>query len=312
MDNDRQLTPGVPVVIVLGATATGKTALAIRIAQHFGGEVISADSRYFYRGMDIGTAKPTVAERAGVPHHLIDLRDPHEPYSVATFLEDAYAAIEDVAARGGLPVVAGGTPQYLRALLEGWRIPQVAPDERLRAALDREPVTALFDRVRAVDPLSAERIGPHNKRRLVRALEVYAATGRPLSAQATADPPPYRLYIVGLRLDRESLYARIDARVRAMVAAGWLDEVRALHMAGVTPDLPSMSAHGYREMLDVVLGQTTLDDAVARTCFMIHKYVRHQSTWFRRFRDVHWFDSANQMLEETVVAGVDAFLHPEG
>jgi tRNA dimethylallyltransferase len=308
MGNPRALTSSLRVVVVLGTTATGKTALAIRIAQQFGGEVVSADSRYFYRGMSIGTAKPDATERDGIPHHLIDIRDPREPYSLATFLDDAYAAIEDVAARGALPVVAGGTPQYLRALLEGWQVPHVPPNEALREELDRSEVSDLFARVMAVDPLSAERIGPHNKRRLIRALEVQQATGQQMSVVASAAPPPYRFHIIGLRVEREALYARIDARVHAMVAAGWLDEVRALHAAGVTPDLPSMSAHGYRELLEVISGQTTLDDAVQRTCFMIHKYVRHQETWFRRFPAVQWFDSSAPSATVAALESVRAFL----
>jgi len=288
----RSLTVGLPVVVVLGATATGKTELAIQIASEHGGEVVSADSRYFYRGMDIGTAKPMADEQAGIPHHLIDILGPDQPYSLGQFLDDAYRAIEDVNANGRLPIVAGGTPQYLRALLEGWTVPEVTPDEEVRRRLAEEEPGALHARLMAVDPESAERIGPSNKRRMIRALEIFEATGRTMSELSGKNPPPYRFHIVGLTQPREVLYTRIDARVQRMYAEGWLDEVRALVANGITAQHPSMSAHGYREALEVVTGVSDEEDAIRRTCFIIHRYVRHQQTWFRRFDNVHWFDSS--------------------
>jgi tRNA dimethylallyltransferase len=308
MDNARQLTPGIDIVVVLGPTATGKTALAIRIALAFDGEVVNADSRYLYRGMDVGTAKPTAEERAGVPHYLIDIRDPHEPYSLATFLDDAYAAIEDIARRGRLPIVAGGTPQYLRALLEGWQVPHVAPDEQLRAELELEDTAALYARLQRIDPQSASRTGSANKRRIIRALEVYATTGRPMSEIAGKQAPPYRFRVIGLYQPRELLYPRIDARVAAMYAGGWLEEVRRLHERGVHAGIPAMSAHGYREALEVVLGQTDEADAIRRACAMIRRYVRHQQTWFRRFPGITWFDSSQPGYEDVAVDLVRQFL----
>jgi tRNA dimethylallyltransferase len=308
MSERRQLTDGLNVVVVLGPTATGKTDLSIRIASSFGGEVISADSRYFYRGMNIGTAKPTVEERAGVPHHLIDILEPDQPYSLGQFLDDVYEAIEKVAAHGRLPVVAGGTPQYLRAMLEGWTVPEVVPDQALRARLDLELTSDLYDRLQAIDPDSAERIGPSNKRRLVRALEIYEKTGRTMTEQSGKSPPPYRFHVIGLTQPRERLYERIDARVRRMYAEGWLEEVRALHELGATASHPSMSAHGYREALEVVTGATDVEDAIARTCFIIHRYVRHQQTWFRRFEDVNWFDSSTDGWQDRALRDVRSFL----
>lgn len=307
-NNERRLTPGLPVVVILGATATGKTALAVRLAREIDGEVVNADSRYLYRGMDIGTAKPTPAEMQGVAHHLIDIVEPTEDYSVARFLDAAYAAVEDIALSRRVPVVAGGTPQYLRAFLEGWRTPAVPPDPELRRALDAEPTEALAHRLRAVDPSSAARIGPHNRRRMIRALEVFATTGRPMSELQGSEPPPYRFYLVGLRQPREVLYQRIDKRVRAMFAAGWLDEVRALEERGVGATTPSMTAHGYREALAVIHGSLTLNEAIEHTCRMVHRYVRHQETWFRKFPNVHWFDSSTPGYEAQVAAGVRAFL----
>jgi tRNA dimethylallyltransferase len=308
MTERQDLTPGLPVVVVLGPTATGKTELAIRIAQAFTGEVVSADSRYFYRGMDIGTAKPSPEEQAGVPHHLIDILDPDESYSLGQFLDDVYDAIEDVAARKHLPVVAGGTPQYLRAMLEGWTVPEVPPDDVLRSRLDLNSTEALFERLADVDPQSAERIGPSNKRRMIRALEIYEKTGQTMTALSGKRPPPYRFHVIGLTQPREVLYPRIDARVRRMYAEGWLDEVRDLHASGITAAQPSMSAHGYREALEVVTGQTDVEDAIARTCTIIHRYVRHQQTWFRRFDGVHWFDSSVDGWTQSALATVDSFL----
>lgn len=303
------LTDGLPVVVVLGPTATGKTELSIRIASAFNGEVVSADSRYFYRGMDIGTAKPSLVEQAGVPHHLIDILEPDDPYSLGQFLADVYRAIEDVGWRSRLPVVAGGTPQYLRAMLEGWTVPEVAPDGALRERLDGEATDALFARLSIVDPDSAERIGPTNKRRLIRALEVFEKTGRTMTEQSGKSPPPYRFHVLGLTQPRDLLYSRIDARVRRMYSVGWLDEVRALHERGITAANPSMSAHGYREALDVVTGQTSVESAIARTGFIIHRYVRHQQTWFRRFDGVHWFDSSVGDWQDAATESVRAFLY---
>ena len=308
MSDRRPLTDGLPVVVVLGPTATGKTELAIRISTESDGEVVSADSRYFYRGMDIGTAKPTIEERAGIPHHLIDILDPSEPYSLGRFLDDVFIAIEDVGRRDRLPVVAGGTPQYLRALIEGWTVPAVPPDAALRAALESESTEDLFARLTVIDPESALRIGPSNKRRLIRALEIFDKTGKTMTELTGKHPPPYRLLIVGLTQPRDLLYPRIDARVRRMYAEGWLDEVRALHEAGITAAHPSMSAHGYREALEVVTGQTSIDDAITRTCTIIHRYVRHQQTWFRRFDGIHWFDSSVAGWQDDAISRAREFL----
>ncbi|MCO5176491.1 MAG: tRNA (adenosine(37)-N6)-dimethylallyltransferase MiaA [Thermomicrobiales bacterium] len=293
MDNGRNLTPGLRVIVVLGATATGKTDLALRLAELSCGEVVNADSRYFYRGMDIGTAKPSVAERERVPHHLIDILEPTEQFSLGSFLDLAYTAIEDVARRGHVPIVTGGTPQYLRGLIEGWRPPPVAPNEALRARLEQEATDVLFARLRDVDPCSAERIGPDNRRRMIRALEVYEVLGRPMSEVSASVPPPWQFFLIGLRRDRDELYARIDQRVREMHEAGWLDEVRRLADRGVTAETPSMSAHGYREALAMLEGSLSLDEAIRQTQIMVHSYVRHQETWFRRFEGINWLDSGD-------------------
>lgn len=258
--------------------------------------------------MNVGTAKPDMHERAGIPHHLIDIREPSELYSLATFLDDAYQAIEEIGQRNRHPIVAGGTPQYLRALLEGWRVPHVPPDEALRGDLERLNAATLHERLRLVDEVSANRIGPHNKRRLIRALEIHHSTGQPMSEVAGQSRPPYRFRIIGLNQSRERLYARIDQRVADMYAAGWLDEVRHLVQQGVNAGMPSMSAHGYREALEVLNGHATVEDAMERTRFMIHKYVRHQQTWFRRFDGVHWFNSSEPAHTSAVLQSIRDFL----
>ncbi|CAN5787754.1 tRNA (adenosine(37)-N6)-dimethylallyltransferase MiaA [soil metagenome] len=305
-DNPRGLTPGLPVVVIVGLTATGKTGLSLALAERFDIEIVNADSRYLYRGMDIGTAKPTPEERARVLHHLIDLLEPDEPYSLAMFLDDAYAASEEIGRRGRLPVVVGGTPQYLRALIEGWQTPRVPPDDELRARLEQLPVEELFRRVREVDPESAGRIGSTNARRLIRALEVWEKTGEPLSAQQGKYPPPYRMLVIGLRRDRDELYRRIDERARWMFANGLLDEARSL--LDYDASLPSMSAIGYPEARAVVQGELTVEEAIERTSFATHRYARHQQTWYRRFADVHWFDAGDEGHVDAVVAEVDELL----
>lgn len=306
--NERALTPGLPVIVILGATATGKSALALTIAERIGGEIISSDSRYLYRGMDIGTAKPDADELQRVPHHLVDIVEPDEDYSLARFLDDAFAAIEDVSRRGKVPVVAGGTPLYLRALLQGWRVPRVPPNNELRAALEQLDTADLYERVAAVDPASAERIGESNRRRLIRALEVYEGAGRPMSELEGKDPPPYRFLLIGLFQERERLYERIDERVRWMFANGILDEARMLVERGVPKSSAAMSAIGYPEARAVVLGEMDVEEAIDQTCFATHRYVRHQATWFRRFENVNWLDSSQDRLEDEALQLVEEFL----
>lgn len=298
-DNSRNLTPGLPVVVILGATATGKTDLALRLASPFTIEIVNADSRYLYRGMDIGTAKPEPAERQRVPHHLIDILEPDETYSLARFLDNAYAVVEEVGNRGMLPVVVGGTPQYIRAFIEGWMMPRVPPDADLRLRLDDLQTAELFDRLSAADPASADRIGPTNRRRMIRALEVYEKSGIPMSEQSGKEPPPYRLILVGLWRSREDLYERIDARARWMFEHGILDEARRL--LPLDPGLPALSSIGYPEARAAVLGEIDLETAIARASFSTHRYARHQTTWFRRFPTTHWFDAASPTLTEDVV-----------
>ena len=275
-----------PLLAIVGPTAVGKTALAIAVARRIGGEIVSADSRQIYRHMDIGTAKPSAAERAAAPHHLIDIRDPDEPFSLATYQELAMATIAAITARGRIPLLVGGTGQYLAAVLEGWQIPRVAPQPALRASLEREAAAqgaaTLHARLAAVDPLAAAQIAPSNVRRVVRALEVYLVTGQPISAQQTRQPPPYQIRTIWLTRPRAELYARADARVDAMLAAGLVEEVARLRAAGYGWELPSLSSLGYIQFRPSFEGTASLADCVARLKFDTHRFIRHQAAWFRR------------------------------
>jgi tRNA dimethylallyltransferase len=301
------------IVAVVGPTASGKTALALALAERFGGEIVNADSRQIYRHMDIGTAKPTPAELARVPHHLIDIRTPDEPFGLAEFLELAARAIRDIAGRARLPIVAGGTGQYVRALLEGWRAPPVPPDPELRRALEAraadEGPNALHRELTMLDPDAAAAIDSRNVRRVVRALEVIRATGRPFSAQRTQAASPYRALTLGIALDREVLHARIDRRVDEMFAAGLVDEVVRLRAMGYGCDLPALRSIGYAEVCGYLAGDLTLADAIARTKTATHRLVRVQANWFRRSDPrIVWLDGAHGLPVDAAAGAVEAFL----
>ena len=274
-----------PLVVVAGPTAVGKTALGVELALHFNGEVVSADSRYLYRGLDVGVAKPSVGERRGVPHHLIDVVPPDGVMSLATFQDLATAAIADIHQRGRLPLLVGGTPLYLNAVVEGWRIPRVPPNRALREALEAEAaahgLALLVDRLRTVDPIAADRSG-RNLRRVVRALEVHAATGVPMTELEGHGPRPFRTLELGLAMPRDAIYRAVDRRVDDQIARGLVDEVRGLLATGLPSDAPSMSSLGYRQLLPFLRGESPLAKAVAQIKIDTHRYVRHQQTWLRR------------------------------
>jgi tRNA dimethylallyltransferase len=285
------------LIAIVGPTATGKTALAIDLARALGGEIINADSRQIYRGMDIGTAKPTADERAAARHWLVDVAAPDEPFTLASFLDLANAALEDIWSREKRPIVAGGTAQYVWALLEGWRVPRVPPDRALRAELESvaesRGIEAVASVLRAIDPVSAATIDARNVRRVVRAIEVTRATGRPFSEWRKKDAPRYDTTIIGLRLERDALYRRIDQRVDRMMAAGLVAEVERLIADGCGCDLPSMSGIGYRQICEYLRGDCTLDDAVARIKTETHRLARMQHTWFRADDErIRWLDAA--------------------
>jgi tRNA dimethylallyltransferase len=302
-----------PLIVICGATATGKTALSIELSRQFEGEVVNADSRYFYRGMDIGVAKPTMAERRGIPHHLIDILDLDDPegMSLALFQQRAFAVIDGVLARGRLPFLTGGTPLYINAVVENWRIPAVPPNSRFRAQLAREIETIglepLLDRLRTVDPVAAERSGT-NPRRVIRALEIYDETGKPMSELEGKDPPRYRSLELGLSMPRDRLYNAIDDRVDDQIARGLEREVRALLESGVPRSNPAFSALGYRQLFPVIDGEVSLDEAIQTIKNATHRYVRHQETWLRRNPRIVWLDVTEAGWRGRAVEAIRAFL----
>jgi tRNA dimethylallyltransferase len=276
------------VIAIVGPTASGKSALAMRVAEHLGGEIVSADSRQVYRGMDVGTAKPTAADRARVPHHLIDVVDPGERYDVLRYQRDGRAALAAIRARGRVALVVGGTGLYVRALLDGLDLASLPHDPAVRARLEGEDAGTLHERLREIDPDSASRVDPRNRRRLVRYLEVATVAGGAVRRGRGTSVAALR---IGLRPPRDVLVAAIERRVREMVAQGVLDEARALLARGVDPRLPSMSAHGYVHWASYLRGEIDLDTAMARTARDVRAYSRRQMTWFRRDRAIRWFDS---------------------
>lgn len=301
-----------PLVCIVGPTATGKTALAVRLSEAVGGEIVSADSRQVYQGMDIGTAKATPEEQARAVHHLIDVVKPNEALGLAQFQELAYSAIADITNRGLVPFLVGGTGQYVMAIVEGWKVPRVPPDEALRRELYRQAEEAgtesLHARLRELDPVAAARIDARNVRRVVRALEVCLSTGRPISEQQAKAPPPYRILMLGLHLSRQQLYRRIDERVEAMIAAGLEHEVRKLVAAGYGFELPAMSGVGYGQFAPYLAGAAnssavvTLDQVIREIKRATRRFVRHQSNWFRQAdAHIHWLDASNDPYDTALL-----------
>lgn len=270
---------------MVGATAVGKTRLSLDLAERFDGEIVNADSRSFYRGMDIGTAKVTASDRERIPHHLIDILDPDNAISLALFQDLAIGAIDGILARGKNPFLVGGTPQYVNALVEGWKIPRVEPDPELRQRLQHEAeevgFAPLLERLHAVDPVSAERTGP-NLRRIIRALEVYEKTGIPMSQQQSKGPAPYQALELELWRPRHELHRRIDQRVVEQIEQGLVEEIDSLLASGTSPNSSAFSSIGYRQAMPYVRGEATLDDVIARIRFDTHRLVRHQETWWRK------------------------------
>jgi tRNA dimethylallyltransferase len=291
-----------PLLVIVGPTAVGKTALAIQLAQDFAGEIVSADSRQIYRGLDIGADKPTPQQRAVAPHHLLDVIDPDEVLSLAQFQELAYGAIESIQSRQRLPILVGGTGQWLWAVVEGWGVPRVPPDARLRAELEAEAArvgrTALHAQLAAVDSEAAQKIDPRNLRRVIRALEVYRQTGRPISQHQRKQAPPYQILIIGLTRPRQELYGRIDQRIEQMMARGLLVEVERLVEAGYGWDQPAMSGLGYRQIGQFLRGEVTLAEAVALIKKETRRFVRQQYNWFRLDDSrISWFDLSAELPE---------------
>ncbi len=304
------------IVAIVGATATGKTAVALQVAESLQGEIVSVDSRLIYRGMDIGTAKPMADERARVPHHLIDVAEPNETWSLGRFQQAVSALIPEIVARQRLPILVGGTGQYMRAILEGWTPPPRPSDPQIRARLDAEAALGggpeLVERLKKVDPISAETIDARNLRRVVRALEIYEATGVPASQLRGTRATAFRVTRVGLTMPRPALYGRIDARIDHMIEAGLVAEVQGLLARGFSRSLPSMSAIGYREIAAHLAGEMTFDEAVRRMRRSTRSFVRRQANWFREGDPaIRWFTPAAG-YEAVVVAWLRGELDPLG
>lgn len=298
------------VLTIVGPTAVGKTAVALAVAERLAGEIVSADSRQIFRGMDIGTAKPTAAERARVRHHMIDIVDPTESYDASRYAEDAESVIGSLIAGGIEPIVVGGTGFYLASLFEGLFEGAGRNDrarEELRARLEREGPEALHRELKGVDPESADRIHPKDAARILRALEVFRSTGRPLTEwhRRGTRPVQYRAHYVALTMDRGALHARIERRVDAMIGAGLVDEIRRLVAAGrLRQGSQAASAVGYRELLPLVAGSGGVDrDALAAAVERIktstRRYAKRQLTWFSQLPNVSWIDVGNLDAEES-------------
>jgi tRNA dimethylallyltransferase len=305
-----------PLVAILGPTAVGKTEIALRLAPRLDGEIISADSRLLYRGMDIGTAKPTPEQRAAVPHHLIDVTDPDQPWSLATFRAAALEAIACVQAAGHLPLLVGGTGQYVRGILEGWTPPPVSSDQALRRELEEFAATngpaALHARLSEIDPEAAARIDPRNVRRVVRALEIHAITRRRPSEVRARLQPPFRSLKIVLSLPRPELYTRIDRRVQAMITDGLVEEVRGLLERGYSPELPAMSAIGYKQIVAHLAGRMTLDEAMGEIRRASRRLVRHQANWFKESDPENHVFQARPDVEEDILDLIRGWLGTAG
>ena len=288
-------TAKIPVIFIVGPTASGKTDAGIRLAKLIDGEIVSVDSRYLYRGMDIGTAKPSLEERQGISHWLIDVADPDETWSLSLFQKAADEAIRDIHSRGKMPILVGGTGQYVRAILEGWSIPEGEPDHRLRTILEdwgkEIGAEELYRKLTLLDPEAAAKIEWQNMRRTIRALEVIFTTGERFSAQRTIKESPYQAVIFGMKRDRTEVYRRIDLRVDLMIRNGLVEETAALLAKGYPETLPSMSAIGYKEICDYLNGKTSLEEAAQLIKFRTHNYVRRQANWFKPDDpQIRWID----------------------
>jgi tRNA dimethylallyltransferase len=292
-----------PLILIVGPTAVGKTEIAIQLAERLNGEIVSADSRLFYRGMDIGTAKPSNEQRARVSHHLIDIADPDEILSLAVFQQKSREAIEVIHTRNKMPLLVGGTGQYVRAVSQGWTPPEVEPDEALRNELEQQKeqngVYWLHDKLNDLDPDAAIKIDPRNYRRTIRALEVIMTTGMKFSEQRGQNISPFHLVTIGLNRPREMLYQRIDQRIDMMFANGFLNEVKSLLDKGYSPTLPTMSAIGYRECVSVINGQLQEEQAKAQIRRATRVYVRRQANWFKESDpNIHWFIMGDGVVDE--------------
>ncbi|MBM3118939.1 MAG: tRNA (adenosine(37)-N6)-dimethylallyltransferase MiaA [Chloroflexi bacterium] len=291
------------LVAVVGPTAVGKSQLALHLAKELDGEIVNADSRQVYRYMDIGTAKPSRTEQSLIRHHLIDIINPDESFSLAIYQKLAIEAIEAIQRRNKFPLLVGGSGLYIWSVLEGWRIPPVGPNIELRHSLEirakQEGVYALYQELQKVDPVAATKIMPNNLRRIIRALEIYQVTGQPVSQLWQKELPPFQVLIIGLTIQRDDLYIRIDSRVDDMIKQGLVDEVEDLMANGYGLELPSMSGIGYKQIGMFLKGKLGLPAAIQQMKYETHRFARHQYAWFH-LNDVriHWLDMSENVQKE--------------
>lgn len=295
------------LVVIVGPTGVGKTECAYHLAQALDGEIVSIDSRYLYRGMDIGTAKPSLQMREAVPHHLVDVADPDENWSLAIFQKKFSDALEEIFSRRKLPILVGGTGQYYRAILEGWQPPPVPPNPRLRSILEDwliqlQPQDRMHH-LALLDPEAAKTVDARNVRRMVRAFEVIYSTGFPFSRQRRGDPISYPTFVIGLTLPRAELYERCDRRIQRMFEEGWVEEVQTLLRNGYDLGLPSLSAIGYREIAAYLQGLLTLDEVIIEIRRRTRTLIRRQANWFRADDPrIHWFQVTEAVASEVSFA----------
>lgn len=298
----------IPLVIILGPTAVGKSDIAIPLAEQFNGEIVSADSRLFYRGMDIGTAKPSMQDRSRVPHHLIDIANPDEGWSLALFQKEASKTIIGIYQKHHLPFLVGGTGQFIRSMIEGWSIPSVRPNPRLRQILTQWSnalgAQEIHKKLAILDQRAAKAIDYTNVRRTIRALEVILTSGKRFSDLKTTGKVLYDPLLLGLTCSRAELFLRIDERITRMMSAGFIDEVQRLLDHGYSPELPTMTAIGYREIIAYIQGKITLDEAIQLMKRRTRIYVRRQANWFKENDpDIRWFQTnqhTNTEMGETI------------
>ena len=283
------------LIAIVGPTAMGKSGLALHLAQWFSLEVVGADSRQVYRYMDIGTDKPSPAERASVPHHVIDVIEPDEDFSLAMYHRLAIEAVKAVQQKGKLPLLVGGSGLYVWSLVEGWRIPRVPPNQQLRRQLEaraeQESSHSLYHELQNIDPAAAAKINPSNTRRIIRALEIYHTTGQQPSQLQRKEVPSFPILIIGLTQERNELYRRIDRRVDKMIQKGLVEEVEQLFKRGYNPSLPSMSGIGYKQIGQFLRSEMPLPLAIDKIKYETHRLARHQYAWFRLSDSrIHWLD----------------------
>jgi tRNA dimethylallyltransferase len=303
-----------PLIVLAGPTASGKTSLSIALAHRLDAEIVAMDSMQVYRHMDIGTAKPGAQEQEGIPHHMLDVADPREAYSVAEYVSAAKACIADIHARGRIPLMVGGTGLYLKALTTSMVLGNTQGDPELRARLEtiaqaENGQQILHEKLSQIDPDTARRLHPNDVRRVIRALEVYELTGKPLSRQQPAqeEESPYNLCVFGLTMDREKLYGRIEERVDLMMKQGLQREVEGLLQMGVSPQAQAMQGLGYKELVPVVMGESPLSAAVDAIKLGTRHYAKRQMTWFRATKDIIWLDALANDCFEQAHAHISAF-----